>query len=118
VGCTPRALAANRPAGAAPPQQQQQQQQQPEQVVVQDDLDQLLDILPAELGALLISHPKRPQLIEVRAVGRARAGLTRLGQVPWHACWRVLSSERAWCTFKCAALAATLTGGVGPRAPP
>lgn len=39
---------------------------EPQQVVVQDDLDQLLDMLPADLGSLLINHPKRPQLIEVR----------------------------------------------------
>lgn len=38
---------------------------EPQQVVVQDDLDQLLDMLPADLGGLLINHPKRPQLIEV-----------------------------------------------------
>lgn len=34
---------------------------------MQDDLDQLLDMLPADLGATLINHPKRAQLIEVRA---------------------------------------------------
>jgi hypothetical protein len=44
---------------------------EPQQVVVQDDLDQLLDMLPADLGGLLINHPKRPQLIEVsRGSGR------------------------------------------------
>lgn len=35
--------------------------------MVQDDLHQLLDMLPADLGGLLINHPKRQQLIEVRA---------------------------------------------------
>lgn len=44
---------------------------EPQQVVVQDDLDQLLDMLPADLGSLLIDHPKRPQLIEVRALHAA-----------------------------------------------
>lgn len=39
---------------------------EPQQVIVQDDLDQLLDMLPADLGGLLINHPKRAQLIEVR----------------------------------------------------
>lgn len=38
---------------------------------MQDDLDQLLDMLPADLGSLLINHPKRPQLIEVRVLWHA-----------------------------------------------
>jgi hypothetical protein len=38
---------------------------EPQQVVVQDDLDQLLDMLPADLGSMLITHPNRPQLVEV-----------------------------------------------------
>jgi hypothetical protein len=48
---------------------------EPQQVVVQDDLDQLLDMLPADLGSMLINHPKRPQLIEVSKL-RATAGLS------------------------------------------
>lgn len=40
------------------------EQPQP-QIIVQDDLRQLLDNLPADLGGLLINHPKRSQLIEV-----------------------------------------------------
>lgn len=34
-------------------------------MIVQDDLHQLLDMLPVDLGELLINHPKRAQLIEV-----------------------------------------------------
>jgi hypothetical protein len=48
------------------PQEEPQQQQQPQQMVVQDDLDQLLGVLPAGLGEALISHPQRSALIEVR----------------------------------------------------
>lgn len=39
---------------------------------MQDDLDQLLDMLPADLGATLINHPKRAQLVEVRAAWARR----------------------------------------------
>lgn len=34
-------------------------------MIVQDDLHQLLDMLPVDLVELLINHPKRAQLIEV-----------------------------------------------------
>jgi hypothetical protein len=39
--------------------------EEPQQLVMQDDLDQLLEMLPADLGSTLINHPKRAQLIEV-----------------------------------------------------
>eukprot|EP00878_Enallax_costatus_P043524 GHUV01051539.1.p1 GENE.GHUV01051539.1~~GHUV01051539.1.p1 ORF type:complete len:108 (+),score=15.83 GHUV01051539.1:1213-1536(+) len=38
---------------------------EPHQLIVQDDLHQLLDVLPADLGSCLINHPLRGQLIEV-----------------------------------------------------
>lgn len=49
----------------AEPQPEPQQPEQPQQLVVQDDLDQLLDVLPSGLGAALINHPQRSSLIEV-----------------------------------------------------
>jgi hypothetical protein len=55
---------------------------EPQQVVVQDDLDQLLDMLPADLGSLLINHPKRPQLIEVRPQALFFAATAFLTPVP------------------------------------
>lgn len=57
--------------------------EQQQQVVVQDDLHQLLDMLPADLGGLLINHPKRQQLIEVRALTQTTQGcLHTLQQAP------------------------------------
>eukprot|EP00775_Hariotina_reticulata_P010896 gene10896-11050_t len=38
---------------------------EPQQVLVQDDMEQLLDLLPADLGQRLLQHPNRSQLIEV-----------------------------------------------------
>lgn len=55
---------------------------EPQQVVVQDDLDQLLDMLPADLGSLLINHPKRPQLIEVRPQALFFAATAFLTPIP------------------------------------
>jgi stage III sporulation protein SpoIIIAA len=59
-------------------------------VVVQDDLDQLLDILPSELGLMLLTHPRRSQLVEVRALAWWRqllqgAGACRHGSRHSHA---------------------------------
>uniref|UniRef100_A0A383V5B1 AAA+ ATPase domain-containing protein n=1 Tax=Tetradesmus obliquus TaxID=3088 RepID=A0A383V5B1_TETOB len=50
---------------AGPQPQEEPEQLQPQQMVVQDDLDQLLGVLPAGLGESLISHPQRSALIEV-----------------------------------------------------
>eukprot|EP00882_Tetradesmus_deserticola_P007909 GHRQ01008325.1.p1 GENE.GHRQ01008325.1~~GHRQ01008325.1.p1 ORF type:complete len:218 (+),score=45.72 GHRQ01008325.1:173-826(+) len=50
---------------ADPKPQEKPEQMQPQQMVVQDDLDQLLGVLPPGLGESLISHPQRSALIEV-----------------------------------------------------
>ncbi|KAF6265309.1 hypothetical protein COO60DRAFT_1697878 [Scenedesmus sp. NREL 46B-D3] len=50
---------------ADPQPQEEPEQLQPQQLVVEDDLDQLLGVLPAGLGDSLISHPQRSALIEV-----------------------------------------------------
>jgi hypothetical protein len=52
-------------APADPQPQEEPEQLQPQQLVVQDDLDQLLGVLPTGLGEALISHPQRSALIEV-----------------------------------------------------
>jgi hypothetical protein len=51
---------------ADPQPQEEPEQLQPQQMVVQDDLDQLLGVLPTGLGESLINHPQRSALIEVR----------------------------------------------------
>eukprot|EP00879_Flechtneria_rotunda_P014427 GHRR01015075.1.p1 GENE.GHRR01015075.1~~GHRR01015075.1.p1 ORF type:complete len:511 (+),score=177.65 GHRR01015075.1:499-2031(+) len=38
---------------------------EPQQLIVQDNLDQLLDVVPADLGAVLVNHPNREHLVEV-----------------------------------------------------
>jgi hypothetical protein len=52
-------------APADPQPHEEPEQLQPQQMVVQDDLDQLLGVLPTGLGEALISHPQRSALIEV-----------------------------------------------------
>jgi hypothetical protein len=65
---------------------------EPQQVVVQDDLDQLLDMLPADLGSLLINHPKRPQLIEVRPQALLCTATASVVHVPFGR-----SQAALWC---------------------
>jgi len=54
---------------------------EPQQVLVQDDMEQLLDLLPAGLGQCLLQHPNRSQLIEVHTAPLLRCHLITLPRI-------------------------------------